>query len=68
MIALGINEGINEYQSNWCDRYSRVEFNGFEAFTTFIHGKTKYSAPRTEDFIFRETLLGRPLRKNGHRR
>jgi len=39
---------------------SRMEFNGFEAFVTFIHGTTKYSGPSTEGFVFRETLLGDP--------
>lgn len=39
---------------------SRMEFNGFEAYVTFIHGKTKYSGSSSVGFIFREALLGNP--------
>ena len=35
----------------------RTEFNGFEAFVTFLHPSSKYSGPGTDGFLARECIM-----------
>jgi len=62
-----LKTGIFKQKVSWGPRPRRqiYEFNGFEAFVTFMHPAAKYAGPGTDGYLFRD-LVARfsPLRTN----